>query len=135
MSTRAGAARARGAPARDQRPRARQRPRAVRSAPRRSARRAPAVRPAMILIPLIALLLAGMVWVNVAKLNVTNHTGQVIERSREVQFETARLRADLAQRDGAVADRAAGRLGMVQGSSEGTIYLDLSPQDRAGTRP
>jgi len=84
-----------------------------------------------VVIPLIALLLGGIVWINVARLNLATETGAVIEQSRDVQFETARLQSELDQRNGAVVDRAATRLGMLPSPSEGVTYIDIPPS-RAG---
>ena len=48
-------------------------------------------------IPLIALVLGGIVWINVAKLTLTHETGQVIEQARSVEAETARLKSRFEQ--------------------------------------
>lgn len=126
MSTRA-TARSRGAtaPARprpDERRTARPRPRAVPRRPRARLRMGPLV------IPLIALVLGGIVWVNVAKLSLTNETGKVIERSRVVEGQTARLKSDLEQRDAAVRRNAQNKLGMVSPEPDSVTYLDpLAP--------
>ena len=99
------------------RPRPRTRPRPV-------ARREPRIRAAYVVIPLIALVLGGIVLVNVAKLSLTNRTGQVIERSRSVEAETARLKSNLERRDASVMRDAERRLGMVVPPSDGVTYLD-----------
>ena len=65
------------------RPRTRTRPRPV-------PRREPRIRMAYVVIPLIALILGGIVLVNVAKLSLTNRTGQVIERSRSIEASVTR---------------------------------------------
>ena len=131
MSTRAGAA-ARTRPAtastarpredprtRPAAPRPRTRPRAV-AAPRSRTR----LRMGPLVIPLIALVLGGIVWVNVAKLALTNETGKVIERSRVVEGQTARLKSDLEQRDAAVRRNAQLTLGMVSPAPDSVTYLD-----------
>ncbi len=64
-------------------------------------------------IPIVALVLGGIVWVNVAKLTLTHETGQVIERARSVEAETARLKSRFEQRNATVIARAEKRLGMV----------------------
>lgn len=123
MSARATArSRAATAPARprhDERraPRPRPRPRAV-PPPRARLRIGPLV------IPLIALVLGGIVWVNVAKLSLTNETGKVIERARVVEGQTARLKSDLEQRDAAVRRNAQAKLGMVSPEPDSVTYLD-----------
>ncbi len=120
MSTRATArSRAATAPARprpDERRAPRPRPRAV--PPRARLRIGPLV------IPLIALVLGGIVWVNVAKLSLTNETGKVIERARVVEGQTARLKSDLEQRDAAVRRNAQVKLGMVSPEPDSVTYLD-----------
>ena len=81
----------------------------------RRAGRAPArprIRLGLLVIPLVALVLGGIVWVNVAKLSLTNATGQTIERARSVEAETARLKARLDQREANVMRSAQKRLGM-----------------------
>lgn len=79
---------------------------------------------AFVVIPAIALLLGGIVWINVARLNLATETSVVIEQAREVQFENARLQSQLDQGDSATVSRARTRLGMVSAPSEGVTYLD-----------
>ena len=137
MSTRAagrGAAsaepRRRAAPA----PQPRTRPRAVpRTAPRRAARARTRVRLGRLVIPLIALVLGGIVFVNVAKLTLTNQTGQVIERARSVESETARLQSALEQRNARVRQNAQRRLGMESPSGDSVTYLDAGKNPAAAT--
>lgn len=135
MSTRAGTAetlpRRREAPA----PRSRPRPRpAPRTRPRPpAARRAPRQFPTgLILLPLIALLLGGIVWINVAKLDLATETGRVIEQSRAIQVETVTLRGQLERQDVLVTSRAEEQLGMEAAPGESITYLSLS---RAGNAP
>ena len=99
MSTRA-APRTAPAPARP-RPRTRPASRPTRPRPARAGSRRTRVRLGRLAIPLIALVLGGIVWINVAKLTLTHETGQVIEQARSVEAETARLQEPLraAQRD------------------------------------
>ena len=101
------------------RPRARQRPRAVPLQAR--------IRSAWVVIPLIAVILGGIVFVNVAKLSMTNRTSQVIERARSVESETARLKATLDAKDAAVRASAQARLGMVEPALGEARYLDPRP--------
>jgi hypothetical protein len=102
-------------------PRARPRPAGPRSARARPRAR---VRWGRLAIPLIALVLGGIVWVNVAKLTLTHETGQVIERARGVESETARLKSRFEQRNATVIARAEKRLGMVSPPSDAVTYLD-----------
>jgi len=131
VSTRA-TARSAAAPARAPRPQPRTRP-ASRPAPARrpQGRPRPAARPRAsrvrlgpLVIPIIALVLGGIVWVNVAKLALTNETGQVIEQARTVEAQTARLKSQLEQLDARVRDNAQKRLGMVQPPGDSFTYLD-----------
>jgi hypothetical protein len=122
VSTRAAA---RATAARQPRPaprpqdRPRPRPRPV-ARPRRRTR----VRRGPLVIPIIALVLGGIVWVNVAKLALTNDTGKVMERSRGVEAQTARLQSQLDQLDARVRENAMKRLGMVMPSGDSVTYLD-----------
>jgi hypothetical protein len=84
------------------------------------------VRLGRLAIPLVAVVLAGIVWVNVAKLTVTHETGQVIERARSVEAETARLKSRFEQRNATVIARAEKRLGMVDPPSGSVTYLDAA---------
>ncbi len=98
---------------------ARPRPRAVPLAAR--------LRNPRLLIPLIALILGGIVFVNVAKLSLTNQTGQVIERARSIESETARLKATLEAKNASVRLNAQRRLGMVEPAPGAVGYLDPRP--------
>jgi hypothetical protein len=82
------------------------------------------VRLGPLVIPIIAIVLGGIVWVNVAKLALTNETGKVMERSRGVEAQTARLQSRLDQLDARVRDNAMKRLGMVMPSGDSVTYLD-----------
>lgn len=81
-------------------------------------------------IPLAAILLGGVVWVNVARLNLTTQTGHTVDMYRQTQSDILRLRANLAQRDGEVVDQAAKRLGMVQTPGSGLTYITVPPSAR-----
>ncbi len=119
--------RSRPAPAPDARPR---RPAArpvARPRPRRAARPAARLRSAKVVIPLIALLLGGIVFINVATLSLTNRTGQVIERERSLESENARLKAVFEGKDAAVRRIAQDRLGMVEPGPGEARYLDPKP--------
>ncbi len=127
MTARAGA---RVAPS--PRPRPRTRPEApLRVAPSRprtrpSARRARRRLPrSRIVIPVIALLLGGIVWVKVSQLTLVTRTSQAIERYQAVKSETLRLNTELARRDGDVIRLARTRLGMVPSPPNGVTYLKL----------
>jgi hypothetical protein len=88
------------------------------------ARRRSGVRLGPLVIPIIALVLGGIVWVNVAKLALTNETGKVMERSRSVEAQTARLQSQLDQLDARVRDNAQKRLGLQLPSGGSVTYLD-----------
>jgi hypothetical protein len=60
---------------------------------------------------------SGIVFVNVAKLSLTNRTSQVIERARSGECETARLKATLDAKDAAV--RASALLNTCPADSNG----------------
>ena len=122
MSTRA-APRTAPAPARP-RPRTRPASRPARPRPARAGSRRTRVRLGRLAIPLVALVLGGIVWINVAKLTLTHETGQVIEQARSVEAETARLKSRFEQRNATVIARAEKRLGMVSPPSSEVTYLD-----------
>ncbi len=113
------------APAPRPSPRRRRAPARGRPAPSRAAARRPRVRLGLLLAPIIAVMLGGIVWVNVSKLSATTETGKVVESARAVQAETVRLQGQLEQRDGEVIDRARVRLGMVPAPSDQVTYLDV----------
>jgi hypothetical protein len=79
-------------------------------------------------IPVIALMLGGIVWITSAQLALTSQTSQLAQRYREVQAETRRLQAQLALGQGAVAAQAGSRLGMVQAPSGSVTYLTAPPR-------
>lgn len=119
MSTRAGTA----APL----PRPRQRPRGPASTRRRRPARSRAsgrtFPRGLALLGLVAVLLGGIVWINVAKLDLATETGRVIDQSRAVQVETVTLRGQLERRDGQVQTRAEEQLGMFPVPGEDVTYL------------
>lgn len=115
MSARAARAATAPAPSRPRREHAppHRAPERVPAPRRRSAPRArPRVRLGMLVIPLIALLLGGIVWINVSKLAFTAETGRVVEQARVAEAENVRLRAQLDRAEATVVDRAQLRLGM-----------------------
>ncbi len=134
MSPRGGAAPAlrpafRPAPA----PAPRPRPRLVPPPPRRSRvqrLQLHGVRLAWVAIPLIAILLGGVVWVNVARLNLTTQTGRTVDMYDQSQSDILKLRAKLAEKDGQVVAQAAKRLGMVQAPGIGLTYVSVPPEAR-----
>lgn len=127
MSTRATARAHAPAPARRARPdeHSRSRPRQAPQA-RRAAR--PRVRMGLFVIPVIALLLAGIVWINVSKLAFTAETGRVVERSRAMEAQNLRLKAQLDRADATVIDRAQQRLGMGMPLDSSITPLKVVPQ-------
>lgn len=88
------------------------------------------VRLAWIVIPLFAILLGGVVWVNVARLNLTTQTGRTVDMYDQVQGDILKLRAKLAEKDGQVVDQAAKRLGMIQAPGSGLTYVTVPPTAR-----
>ena len=104
MSAR-GALAAHPAPRPDTRPRERTRPRVV-SAPRRRRRFRLRIRLGLAVIPLVAMLFAGVVWLNSAKLAVTKRQGQVARQSVLVREQVAGLKSRLAQSDSVVIKKA-----------------------------
>jgi hypothetical protein len=124
MTVRAGARvapRPRPAAAPRPAPRPRAQPR-QRTAAARARRRLPRSR---IVIPVIALLLGGIVWVKVSQLTLITRTSHVIEQYQAVKSETLRLNTELARRDGEVIRLARTRLGMVPSPPNGVTYLKL----------
>jgi len=90
----------------------------------------PRFRIGLLAVPVIALLLAGVVWVNVAKLALTTETGRVVDRARSVEAQTVQLKGRLEQQGGAVNARARERLGMVDPPSQSLVILDVPAQGR-----
>ncbi len=88
------------------------------------------VRLAWVAIPLIAILLGGVVWVNVARLNLTTQTGRTVDMYDQSQSDILKLRAKLAEKDGQVVAQAAERLGMVQAPGIGLTYVSVPPEAR-----
>jgi hypothetical protein len=125
-AARTGPARAGGA-ARPRPAEPRLRPHRPAAARRRQAAPRAKLRLRPIVIPLIALLLGGIVWINVARLQLTTETSKVIERSRAVQQEVVLNNAKLAQSNARVQDEARRRYGMVPADT-GSEYLALGPQ-------
>ncbi len=88
------------------------------------------MRLAWVAIPLIAILLGGVVWVNVARLNLTTQTGRTVDMYDQSQSDILKLRAKLAEKDGQVVAQAAKRLGMVQAPGIGLTYVSVPPEAR-----
>lgn len=133
MTTRSGAARVarpdtRPAPV----PQGRPRPRVITSpAPTVLQRlRLQGMRAAWVLIPAVALLLGGVVWVNVQRLNLTTQTGRTVDMYNAAQADILRLRAVLAEKDGQVVDQAVARLRMVQAAGSGLTYVTVPKEAR-----
>jgi hypothetical protein len=116
MSTRAATARQPARKAAPKRHAAPPRPRAV--APRARRR----TRPRILLIPLAALLLGGIVWLNVAKLAVTTETTRVVERSRAAEAAIAEMRGKLARQEAQVMGTARAR-GFTEIQSDAATFL------------
>lgn len=98
----------------------RTRPRQARPAPRSAPRPRAIARPRGIAvwIPAVAILLGGIVWVNVARLQLTDQTSRVIERSNAVRSEMLRMDARFNQQRASVQEQARTRLGMDQPGDE-----------------
>ncbi len=134
MSTRSGAARLPDPgdrhPVHRPPPPARPRPRVIhsRQPTLRERLHLDGIRLAWVVVPLIALLLGGVVFVNVQRLNLTTQTAQTVDMYNEAQADILRLRAVLAQKDGQVVEQAAARLGMVQAPGTGLTYVNV-PKD------
>ncbi len=78
-------------------------------------------------------MLGGVVWVNVARLNLTTQTGRTVDMYRQTQSDILKLRAKLAEKDGEVVDQAAKRLGMIQAPGTGLTYVTVPPSARVTT--
>lgn len=116
MSAR-GAAAPRPAPAHAPRPRSR--PRAVTATRRRRRTR---LRLGLAVIPLVALLFGGVVYLNAAKLSVTKRQGQVARQMTAVQEQLVQLKAAQARADTDTIATAE-KLGMIKPSSGDWTYV------------
>lgn len=105
----------------DERQRPRTRPQAVPSSRRRSRTRF-RLRLGLTVIPLIAVLFGGVVWLNSAKLAITKQQGQVARDTVGVSEELSILKSSQAQWDGKVVKKAE-LMGMTQPKSDGWTYL------------
>ncbi len=74
-------------------------------------------------MPVIALMLGGIVWINVSKLTLTTQTSALVQETRQVEGETVLLNAELGQRDNEVTARAKSELGMVDAPGKDVRYL------------
>jgi len=83
----------------------------------------------LLLIPVVAILLGGIVWVNAAELRLTKQQGDVARRQARVQQQLTALKAREERMDTEVVDRAT-TLGMRFPTANEVTYLDAS-----GTRP
>jgi hypothetical protein len=81
------------------------------------------------LIPVVAILLGGIVWVNAAELRLTKQQGDVARRQARVQQQLTTLKAREERMDTEVVDRAT-KLGMRFPTAKEVTYLDA-----ARTRP
>lgn len=122
MSTRGAAARDHVARPQSS-PRPRPRPTAVRTRPRRRRFR---VRLGLLSIPLVALLFAGVVYINSAELALVKRQGQVVRQTANVQEQLARLNARQDKIDVTVRARAE-NMGMISPSSDALRYVAARP--------
>ena len=74
-------------------------------------------------MPVIALMLGGIVWINVSKLALTTQTSALVQETRQVEGEAVLLNAELGQRDNEVTSRAKAELGMIDAPGKDVIYL------------
>lgn len=120
MAAWSGAAHASTAPA--ARPRPRPRP-AGRAAPRRR------VAGGVVWIGALAVLLAGVVAMNVAVLRLNIRLDQLGKERADLRAQNAALASRLSSAAAAprIQQSAASRLGLVQATSDQTTYLHLSP--------
>lgn len=120
----------RGAAARDDEvarpaPRPRPRPRVVRSSARR--RRQVRIRFGLLTIPLIALLFAGVVFINSKELSLVKRQGEVVRQTARVQEQLAQLNAKQEKADVTVRTRAEA-MGMVNPSTDSIQYITARPE-------
>lgn len=79
---------------------------------------------------LLAVLLAGVVAVNVAVLQLTMRLGKTSQRRVELQADVARLQGELSSAASSyrLQQEAHGSLGLVQADSSTTRYVELAPR-------
>ena len=77
-------------------------------------------------IPVVAILFAGVVWLNSAKLAITKQQGQVARSTVLVREELSALKSQQAQSDSHVT-KAAELMGMIQPTSGDWTYLPARP--------
>lgn len=106
-------------------PQKRRRPQVV-ARSRRPRRR---IRLGLTIIPIIAALFAGVIYVNSAELRVTKAQGNVTRQTIEVQEQIASLEAQRARRDLIVRNRA-GSLGFVTALTEDLNFVTARPAPR-----
>ena len=116
-----GALATRPAPTPGARPKERTRPRAVPASRRR--RR---VRLGFAVIPLVALLFAGVVWLNAARLSVTKRQGQIVRQIAGVGDQIGVLKTAESQKNGEVIAWAV-RQGMIRPGSADLTYVRARP--------
>ena len=120
MSAR-GALATRPAPKPGARPKERTRPRAV-PASRRRVR----VRLGLAVVPLVAVLFAGVVWLNAARLSVTKRQGQIVRQIAGVGDQIGQLKSAEAQKNGEVIAWAE-KQGMIRPGSADLTYVRARP--------
>ena len=122
MSVR-GALATRPAPKPGARPKEHARPRAVPTSRRRRGLR---LRLGLAIIPLVAALFAGVVWLNAAKLSVTKRQGQIVRQIAGVGDQIGLLKSAQAQEDGKVIAWAE-KQGMIRPGSAELTYVRARP--------
>lgn len=107
------------------------------AAPRRAPQRRPAPGPRRITrrrgrarlrlggvaIPVTAVLLGGIVWLNVTNLQLTNRLNQTQNATQSVNADSARLRAAISRRDNSVLSEAKRRLDMELPAEDAVTFV------------
>ncbi|MFN8109768.1 MAG: hypothetical protein U0Y82_07970 [Thermoleophilia bacterium] len=79
------------------------------------------------MLPAITLLLGGIVWINVAKLQLTRQSQAVTVRANQLQSENIRLNAQVGEQGGLIPRLAQKRLGMLPGTGSNNTTKFLVP--------
>ena len=116
-----GALATRPAPKPGARPKEQTRPRPV-----PTSRRHLRVRLGFAVIPLVALLFAGIVWLNAARLSVTKRQGQIVRQIAGVGDQIGQLKSAEAQKNGEVTAWAE-KQGMIRPGSADLTYVRARP--------
>lgn len=74
-------------------------------------------------IPVTAVLLGGIVWLNVTNLQLTNRLNQTQNATQSVNADSARLRAAISRRDNSVLSEAKRRLDMELPAEDAVTFV------------